>query len=79
MSNSTVPEECMPCGAIYKKFQTMQMALYIVYGCDYCTYKTWMGGKHNRTLKIDNVDEVGTWGVLIYYSSYSTHVLKYFI
>jgi hypothetical protein len=40
MSNSMVPEEWMLCGAIYKKFQATQMALYIVYGCDHYTYKT---------------------------------------
>lgn len=64
MSKSTVPEEWMLCGAIYKKSQTMQMVLYIVYGCDYHGYTTRVRSKHNRTLKIDNAGEVGTWGVL---------------
>lgn len=70
MSNSTAPEGWMLRGAIYKKFRTMQMALYIVYGCDFYPYKTWMGSKHSRTLKIDNVDKVGAWG--FYYISLLT-------
>ena len=78
MSNSMVPEEWMLCGAIYKKFQATQMALYIVYGCDHYTYKTRVWSKHNRMLKIDNADEVGSWRVLLY-SSYLSQVQKYFM